>query len=286
MPVNLLTISVDGQEIDTISRPPCYYEGRIYSGQTGYYRHREDHIVEDKPLSGEHRETTEIYEKKWDSLEDTSCDLTTSSSTSGPTISIPSHDFPSYDTNDVVESGIPPADYTKVTTYKVFSFSGVLEYAKVTTQTWSLCYNTIQSELKDEAATLLAALSFDTDGVATTILVSSWTLAGTVPGITVSLKKCRFKWKLPSDFTGAYFKITWDVVEFPVGGSPVVISHDLTWEWIGPGDPMDPSTFESGWYEIPLPSAEGQVRVVNARFISLRSDRFGVAPTPYGESYP
>jgi hypothetical protein len=116
---------------------------------------------------------------------------------------------------------------------------------------------------------------------------------------------------------GSYFKITWDVVFFPVGHDamiddpdyeppeeepeggwppvpqipdpdapdPVVISTDQTWTWAGPGDPDDLATWKSGWYDLPVPTAPGENRVVNIRFECYRSPQFGNKPQVTGEAY-
>lgn len=95
----------------------------------------------------------------------------------------------------------------------------------------------------------------------------------------------RFRWIVPNTFDGAYFKITWDVLEEPDGWddpSPVVFrsfyAQDQTWEWAGPGDPGDADSWKSPWVEIPPPDVGGTRRVVNIRFVCFRAANLGEIP--------
>ena len=102
----------------------------------------------------------------------------------------------------------------------------------------------------------------------------------------------RFRWVVPDDFEGKYFKITWDVVEEPDGwdsgepNAPVrsFFAQDQTWEWTGPGDPDDPDSWKSGWYHIDPPASAGARRVVNIRYECYRSAKFGTKPQVTGEA--
>lgn len=113
----------------------------------------------------------------------------------------------------------------------------------------------------------------------------------------IVLEKARFRWVVPQDWSpdmaqpGTYFKITWDIIEEPDGWdapSPTVfrsfVATDQTWEWTGPGDPEDPDTWKSGWYEIEPPSIPGERRVVNIRFECYRNSPYGVKPQVTGEA--
>jgi hypothetical protein len=104
----------------------------------------------------------------------------------------------------------------------------------------------------------------------------------------------RFRWIIPDDFPGTYFKITWDVIEEPEGWddeTPTVfrsfVDEDLTWEWEGPGDPEDPDSWISPWFEIdppaPLDFLEVNRRIVNIRYECYRS-QFGQKPQITGEA--
>ena len=104
---------------------------------------------------------------------------------------------------------------------------------------------------------------------------------------TPASAKCAFgrnRWVVPDTWEGSYFKITWDVVFFPEGGDPVAVSTDNTWEWAGPGDPEDPDSWKSGWYEIPAPVQLGENRIVNIRFLCYKSTMLGVKPQITGEA--
>ena len=106
-----------------------------------------------------------------------------------------------------------------------------------------------------------------------------------------SLRWSRFRWVIPDDFEGNYFKITWDVIEEPDGwdDSPPTASRsfvltDQTWEWTGPGDPDDEDSWKSGWYQLDPPSVDGIRRVVNIRFECYKSAKMGVAPQLTGDA--
>lgn len=98
-------------------------------------------------------------------------------------------------------------------------------------------------------------------------------------------RKCRFRWNIPEEWEGSYFKITWDVVFFPAaGGTPTAVSADATWVWSGPGDPEDPDSWKSGWYPINVPTSPGESRIVNIRFECYRSTKLGLKPQVTGEA--
>jgi hypothetical protein len=101
----------------------------------------------------------------------------------------------------------------------------------------------------------------------------------------------RYKWSVPNTFEGVFFRITWDVLEEPDGWddpSPTVFrsffEEDLTWEWTGPGDPENPDSWLSDWYEIPPPDVPGSRRVVNIRFECWTSTKIGSKPQVTGEA--
>lgn len=108
--------------------------------------------------------------------------------------------------------------------------------------------------------------------------------------VSASARAVRFRWKIPDTHLGTYFKITWDIIEEPEGWDadpPTAlrsyVSEDNTWEWTGPGDPEDPDSWLSPWYEIDPPSVPGTRRVVNIRFECYRSTRYGNKPQTTGE---
>ena len=95
----------------------------------------------------------------------------------------------------------------------------------------------------------------------------------------------RYRWKIPTDFTGTWFKITWDEVFFPQSGQPSALNRDLTVTWEGPGNPDDPSSWEaSDWRTLNPPDQPGESRVVNIRFQCYRSPHFGNKPQITGEA--
>ncbi len=102
----------------------------------------------------------------------------------------------------------------------------------------------------------------------------------------------RYRWKIPSHFTGTYFKITWDEVFFPPdydpqspdGPQPSPISRDLTATWEGPGDPDDPQSWVAAdWRAMNPPDQPGETRVVNIRFECYNSP-YGNKPQVTGEA--
>jgi len=100
--------------------------------------------------------------------------------------------------------------------------------------------------------------------------------------------KTRFRFRVPNTHAGTWFLATWDLVFFPADGStPEVVAADQTDEWTGPGtgDQDDPSwEFPGGWHEIPLPTEEGETRVVNLRYACYRGP-YGYRPQTTGEGY-
>ena len=63
----------------------------------------------------------------------------------------------------------------------------------------------------------------------------------------------RYRWKIPTDFTGSYFKITWDEVFFPPGydpenpnsPQPSPVNRDLTVTWTAPAIPQVATSWEA-----------------------------------------
>lgn len=125
---------------------------------------------------------------------------------------------------------------------------------------------------------------------------------------TTTLTKSRYRWEIPAEWTGSYFKITWDTVFYPDGWdamiddpdytppdplpdpappipqipdpdapTPSFVSEDLTYEWTG-GDR------ESAWYELDIPTEEGEVKVVNIRYICYRGP-YGSKPQTTGDAW-
>lgn len=103
-----------------------------------------------------------------------------------------------------------------------------------------------------------------------------------IPATTLNVYFHRFRWVIPSDFEGSYFKITWDIVEFPSDGDPVAVLTNQTWEWTGPGDPEDPDSWKSPWWVTEPPAQEGQRRIVNIRYECYRGP-YGSLPDVLGE---
>lgn len=128
-------------------------------------------------------------------------------------------------------------------------------------------------------------------------------------------RRVRFRWRVPEDFPGSYFKVAWDEVFFPVGWdatiddpdweppdplpdpppdppqvpdpgapAPQLLRHGEA-EWQGLGDPQNPDSWIVGdWQDLEVPEDVGEVRVVNVGVVCYRSP-FGTKPTMHGERW-
>jgi hypothetical protein len=101
----------------------------------------------------------------------------------------------------------------------------------------------------------------------------------------IQIKFNRFRWRIGDDHAGTYFKITYDIAEFPLVGAPGFVSQDNVTEWTGPGSgaQSDPSWL-TPWVEIPPPTAPGERRVVNVRYSFVHGSIYGVKPQVWGEA--
>jgi len=102
----------------------------------------------------------------------------------------------------------------------------------------------------------------------------------------------RYRWKIPTDFTGSHFKITWDEVFFPPGydpenpngPQPSPVNRDLTATWTGPGNPQVATSWEaSSWRALNPLAQPGEIRLVNIRFECYRTP-YGNKPQVTGEA--
>lgn len=106
----------------------------------------------------------------------------------------------------------------------------------------------------------------------------------------------RFRFRIPDNHPGSYFKITYDIAEWPystppAGGSPVVgdpsfVSQDNVVEWTGPGDPEDPEgeSWLTPWVEVDPPGDSGRRRVVNVRYECRHGVKIPSFPQTTGET--
>lgn len=99
------------------------------------------------------------------------------------------------------------------------------------------------------------------------------------------LRETRAKWQVPADYTGSYFKITFDVVFYPTVGDPSFVTEDITYEWEGPLDPGDEATRLIAEYTIPVPTSLGQNHIRNFRYENTRGTIFGIRPQVVGDSF-
>lgn len=110
-------------------------------------------------------------------------------------------------------------------------------------------------------------------GSAYAVLVQIPVVPGSPHVYQVTVAQRRYRLIVPSTHLGSYFKVTWDLIFFPSGTGPRLrIARDLTWVWTGPGSQAAPNgdTWKSPWFEIPIPTAPGETRVVNVRYSHYR----------------
>ena len=108
------------------------------------------------------------------------------------------------------------------------------------------------------------------------------------PILTLYLVRFRFD-ILP--YAGKYALFTYDILDQPYGWDhdPPLdnrswYAEDQTVVWTGPGDELDPETWLTDWVELPVPTDETELRVVNIRYILYRSASTGVAPITMAEA--
>ena len=140
---------------------------------------------------------------------------------------------------------------------------------------------TFSAYMLTEAGDDLAAVELAAGDYASTVFEYSEYLATVADVATPNLitgataTHLRIRWIIPDTFKGSYFKITWDILTEPTDPlEEKSYLQDLTWEWTGPGDPLDEDSWKSGWYEIAPPGDPGTRSVVNVRFECYRG--------PYG----
>ena len=100
--------------------------------------------------------------------------------------------------------------------------------------------------------------------------------------------RVRYRFRIPDSHDGDYYKITWDVADFPTDDAvdPSYVSEDNTVEWIGPGvGAADDPSWLTTWNEIDPPTEPGERRVVNVRFICYHGTKYGSKPQVTGESF-
>ena len=104
----------------------------------------------------------------------------------------------------------------------------------------------------------------------------------------LELYKIRFRFVIPSSFTGVYYRVKWNTKTKPFTppeGTPVTPSEDVDnvandWTWTGPGDPDDAATWKSPWFYLDAPTGgEGFTQLTNIRYWCYRSERLGALPT-------
>jgi hypothetical protein len=186
-------------------------------------------------------------------------------------------------------------------TYASFGVFTKTELDETTDPDTSTTYSAVYTELTvEDVKTELDEKEFpdDADGTSCEAAMEGNPLCeGSVTGAT----KVRYRWAIPNDFEGSYFKITWDILTEPEGWDNTIpdpenpegpeipdpaapnrsYQEDLTWEWAGPGT-ADPDSWKSTWFQMDAPSEVGVRRVVNIRYECYRSP-YGSKPELTGE---
>jgi hypothetical protein len=105
--------------------------------------------------------------------------------------------------------------------------------------------------------------------------------------VAIILQVMRFRFRIPDTHTGSYFKITYDIAEFPDDGAPSLVSEDNVIEWTGPGTgaSSDPSWL-TDWVVIEPPDVSGERRIVNVRYTCYSGAKYGAKPQLVGEAFP
>jgi hypothetical protein len=105
---------------------------------------------------------------------------------------------------------------------------------------------------------------------------------------SATVRSARFRFRIPDTHTGSYFKITYDIAEFPDDEEvdPFFVSQDNVVEWAGPGtgDIDDPSWL-TDWVVIDPPYDPGERRVVNIRYTCYSGTKYGSKPQVMGEAF-
>lgn len=168
-------------------------------------------------------------------------------------------------------------------------------YKVSTSETITRTYSGLISVLS-----LLAGKKFPDDATASPVLYSEF--------LSLSGKRSRFQFVIPSNHLGTWFKVSWDWLNEPEGwnatipdpahtgpGTPPQIPKPGrpkrtletggTWTWAGPGSQSDPTgnSWKSPWIEIPVPAFKGRRKRVNLRFECYRGP-YGTKPQVSGEA--
>ena len=102
----------------------------------------------------------------------------------------------------------------------------------------------------------------------------------------LELEFFRYRWQIPNTHLGSYYKITYDIVEFPTVGDPFYVSEDLVYEWAGAGSgSQDNPSWLSPMEYIEPSTNGGERRIVNIRYTCYRETKYGVKPQITGESF-
>lgn len=166
----------------------------------------------------------------------------------------------------------------------IFRVTGNLYWSQDITIVYSDAYTPdIDTVLSGDADEALASASYSPSGSSG---YSSYSRSGFFPtGRIASKAQVRHRWQIPQTCDLKWVKVTWDVIEEPVGwfidppARPrTFFEQDKTWEWLGPGDPENPESWVSPWFEITPPIDTGIKRVVNVRYEFFRASKLGVIP--------
>lgn len=97
--------------------------------------------------------------------------------------------------------------------------------------------------------------------------------------VVITYRSAQITFSVNQGFKGNYFKVTYDILESPTVGSPMLVSQDNTLEWNRPNkEILDPEDYDFDPFVLPPPSAPGIVEIVNIRYQCYRSTRYGNPP--------
>lgn len=99
------------------------------------------------------------------------------------------------------------------------------------------------------------------------------------PGALVRAYSSQSRWSLDPSFDGVYFKIEWDVWEWPDGDSVGFLVSSDSWEWTG-------GSMTSGWTEVLPPSSAGYRKIVNVKYWCYPDSPYGFAKQELGLQVP
>jgi hypothetical protein len=186
--------------------------------------------------------------------------------------------------------------FTRVYDYKIGGTS-IREYTVTRTYTPFRTEADNLAEMKADSDLQITAASWGSGGTGARRSYSAFPVTSSNAACMVNpylpsavqITPYRFRFQIPITHLGTYFKITYDIAEFPT--DPLTpdsfVSEDNVIEWTGPGDPEDAeaASWLTDWIELAPPDEPGERRVVNIRYTCYQGTKYGVKPQTTGESF-